>query len=165
MMDILVIILVFLLKSYSASQHNFTTVPGMQLPLSGSPDQPPDSLYVIVTPEGITYENQRILDFSQDANQVGASDISYAFRKNDLDEGGRRIIPLFDALTKAREKAEVLRAKSKARDEQGQPLPFHGILAIQADKKIRFETIRRIMYTAASAGFKTFRFLATRKEG
>jgi hypothetical protein len=120
---------------------------------------------VIVTPEGITYENQRILDFSQDANQVGASDISYAFRKNDLDEGGRRIIPLFDALTKAREKAEVLRAKSKARDEQGQPLPFHGILAIQADKKIRFETIRRIMYTAASAGFKTFRFLATRKEG
>ncbi len=165
MMDIFVIILVFLLKSYSASTHNFTTVPGMQLPLSGSPDMPPDSLYVIVTPEGVVFENERVLDFPQSAANAGSSDATYEFRKADLDEDGRRIIPLFDALTKAREKAELLRAKSKARTETGQPLPFDGILAIQADKKVRYETLRKIMYTAASAGYRTFRFLAMRRAG
>ena len=165
MMDIFVIILVFLLKSYSASTHNFTTVPGMQLPLSASPDMPPDSLYVIVTPEGMTFENERVLDFIQSAAAAGSLEAKYEFKKDDLDEGGRRIVPLFDALTKAREKAELLRAKSKARTETGEPLPFDGILAIQADKKVRYETLRRIMYTAASAGFRTFRFLATRREG
>lgn len=165
MMDVLVIILVFLLKSYSASTHNFTTVPGMQLPLSASPDMPPDSLYVIVTPEGVTFENERVLDFPQNAAAAGEAEAKYDFRKTDLDEGGRRIVPLFDALTKAREKAELLRAKSKARTETGEPLPFDGILAIQADKKVRYETLRKIMYTAASAGFRTFRFLAMRREG
>ncbi len=164
MMDILIIILVFLLKSYSADQHNFSTVPGMQLPVSASPDAPVDSLYVIVTPEGLTLESERVLDFQQSALDAGSKDAKYEFRKNDLDEGGRRILPLFDALTKAREKAELLRAKSKARDASGQPLPFDGILAIQADKRIRYETIRRIMYTAASAGFRTFRFLANRRD-
>ena len=164
MMDILIIILVFLLKSYSADQHNFSTVPGMQLPVSASPDAPVDSLYVIVTPEGLTLESERVLDFQQSALDAGSKDAKYEFRKNDLDEGGRRILPLFDALTKAREKAELLRAKSKARDASGQPLPFDGILAIQADKRIRYEPIRRIMYTAASAGFRTFRFLANRRD-
>src|SRR5689334_2197649 len=108
MMDIFVIILVFLLKSYSASTHNFTTVPGMKLPTSGSPDMPPDSLYVIVTPEGVTFENERVLDFVVQAAAAGSENANYEFKKADLDEGGRRIVPLFDALTKAREKAELL---------------------------------------------------------
>jgi biopolymer transport protein ExbD len=165
MMDILIIILVFLLKSYSADQHNFTTVPGMQLPMSGSQDPPIDSLYVVLTPEGLTFENERILDFVQTAE--GATDPAearYEFKKADLDEGGRRIVPLFDSLTQAREKAELLRAKSKARDAEGNPLPFEGVLAIQADKRVRYDTIRRVMYTAASAGFRTFRFLANKRE-
>ena len=34
MMDVLVIILVFLLKSYSTSTNNFTTLPGLKLPIS-----------------------------------------------------------------------------------------------------------------------------------
>jgi biopolymer transport protein ExbD len=165
MMDIFIIILVFLLKSFSASTHNFTTVPGMQLPMSGSPEMPPDSLYVIVTPEGLTFENERVLDFQQSASSAGSTEATYEFKKVDLDEGGRRIVPLYDALTKAREKAELLRAKSKARAETGEPLPFEGILAIQADKKVRYETLRKIMYTAAAAGFRTFRFLAQRREG
>jgi len=167
MMDILVIILVFLLKSYSTSTNSFTTVPGLKLPLSGSPEQPADSLQVIITPEGMTFENERVVEFVVSALSAGAAtddEASYAFKKADLDEGGRRIVPLYDALVKAREKAELLRAKSKARDEQGNPLPFDGVLAIQADKRVKYDTIRKIMYTAATAGYKTFRFLAMARE-
>lgn len=164
MMDILVIILVFLLKSYAVSTNSFNTVNGIKLPISVSPDSPPDSLQVIVTPEGVTFENERILDFLQTAAAAGTDDSSYSIKNSDLDEGGRRIVPLFDALSKAREKSEVLRSKSKARDADGKPLPFEGVLAIQADKRINYDTIRRIMYTAATAGYKVFRFLAMKKE-
>ena len=164
MMDVLVIIVVFLLKSYAASTNAFTTVPGMKLPISASLEAPPDSLQVIVTPEGLTFENERILDFAQSAAAAGSTDAGYAFRGADLDEDGRRIVPLFDALVKARDKSELLRAKSKARDEKGNPLPFEGVLAIQADKRVSYDTIRKIMYTAATAGYKVFRFLAIQRE-
>lgn len=164
LMDVLIIILVFLLKSYSSSTNTFNTVPGIKLPISNSPDNPPMSFQVIVTPEGMTFEDSRVLDFIQSADVV-AADPGYSFKRDDLDENGRRIVPLFDALVKAREKSELLRAKSKARDEKGQPLPFDGVLAIQADKRIQYDTVRKIMYTAAAAGYKVFRFLASSREG
>jgi biopolymer transport protein ExbD len=164
MMDVLVIIVVFLLKTYATSTNSFTTVPGMKLPMSTTPDSPPDSLQVIITPEAMTFENVRILDFVQTAGSVGSNEANYAFKESDLDEDGHRILPLYDALIKARDKAELLRAKSKARDAEGKPLPFEGVLAIQADKRVQYDTIRRIMYTAAAAGYKIFRFLAIRHE-
>ncbi|MEK6579575.1 MAG: biopolymer transporter ExbD [Bdellovibrionota bacterium] len=164
MMDVLVIIVVFLLKSYATATNSFTTVPGMKLPLSAAKDSPPDSLMVIITPEAMTFDNERILDFTQTAASVGSTEGGYAFKKSDLDEGGRRIVPLFDALTKSREKAEVLQAKSAARDAEGRPLPFVGVLAIQADKRVHYDTVRKIMYTAAAAGYRVFRFLAMKRD-
>lgn len=164
MMDVLVIIVVFLLKSYSTTINTFSTVPGLQMPISRSEDSPPESLQVIITPETVTFENEKILEFIQSASNLGTNEASYEFKKNDLDEGNRRIVPLYDALSKAKDKAEVLRAKSKYRDAQGNPLPFEGVLAIQADKKVRYDTIRKVMYTAAAAGYKTFRFLALKSE-
>jgi biopolymer transport protein ExbD len=164
MMDVLVIIVVFLLKSYSATLNNFSTLPGMKLPISKSEDVPFESLAVIITPEALTFENERILDFVQTASAAGSNDANYAFKPTDLDEGNRRIVPLYDALTKAREKAELLRSKSKARDDKGNPLPFEGVLAIEADKRVQYDTIRKIMYTAAAAGYKTFRFLALKRD-
>ncbi|MBY0470659.1 biopolymer transporter ExbD [bacterium] len=165
LMDVLVIILIFLLKTYSASTTNFASVNGIQLPMTGSRDLPPDSLQVIVTPEALTIDNQRIMDFVQNAAAAGSDEAVYQFNPTSLDEGGRRIVPLYDALMKARQRAELLQVKSKARDAQGNPLPFEGVLAIQADKRIRYDTLRKIMYTAAAAGYRTFRFLAMKKNG
>ena len=164
MMDILVIILVFMLRSYAISTNNFASVPGIKLPMSISQDMPPDSLHLIITPEAMTFENARILDFVQTADAVGGKEATYAFNGKDLDEGNRRIVPLFAALVKARDQSELLRAKSKARDAQGNPLPFDGVLAIQADKRVNYEVLRRVMYTAATAGYRVFRFLAMRRE-
>jgi biopolymer transport protein ExbD len=166
MMDILVIILVFLLKSYATSTNSFASVPGIKLPISKTQENPPDSLLLIVTPEAITFENQRVVEFVQtaDAAAAGPDQASYEFKKDDLDEHDMRIARVYDALTKAREKAELLRAKSTARDLNGNPLPFDGILAIQADKRVKYVTLRKIMYTAGAAQFRTFRLLATKTE-
>ncbi|MBL7716226.1 MAG: biopolymer transporter ExbD [Bdellovibrionales bacterium] len=165
LMDALVIILIFLLKNFSASSVQFSTVNGIQLPNSVGRDIPPQSLQVIVTPEGMTFENERIVDFVQTAQTLEDGSSGYKLKKTDLDEGGARIIPLYDALMKAKEKSELLRSKSMARDEKGQPLPFEGILAIQADKRIEYDTLRKIMYTSGAAGYRVFRFLAQSKDG
>jgi biopolymer transport protein ExbD len=160
MMDVLIIIVVFLLKSYATSMNTFSTVPGLQLPISMTQDTPPDSLQLIITPEAMTFENERILEFLQTAANAGSTDATYSIKPSDLDEGGRRVVPLYDALLRARQKAELLRAKSSKRDADQKPLPFEGVLAIQADKRIQYDTLRRIMYTAATAGYRIFRFLA-----
>jgi biopolymer transport protein ExbD len=167
MMDILVIILVFLLKSYQASTNSFTSVPGIQIPISKTSELTPDSLHLIVTPDAITFENQRVVEFLKTSDSLDKDNPkaqSYAFKGEDLDEGGMRIARLYDALNRAREKAEQLRTQSTARDAQGNPLPFDGILAIQADKRVKYDTLRKIMYTAGAAQFRVFRLLAMRQE-
>ena len=164
LIDVLVIILVFLLKSYQTSLNTLTTVQGLQMPISSSPDEPRDSLQVIITPEGITFEGKRVVDFIQDGSAAGASEGTYKLDEKGLDEGGRRILSLFNTLVAAREKSELLKAKSPVRDEKGNPLPFDGVLAVTADKRIQYDTLRKIMYTAGAAGFKIFRFIALKKE-
>lgn len=164
MMDVLVIIVVFLLKTYMTSTNSFSTVAGLKLPLSASQDSPPDSLHVIITPEAITFENTRIVEFVQTAQSIGSTEASYSFKPTDLDEGSRRITALYDVLIKARDQSELLRAKSKARDEKGEPLPFEGVIAIQADKRVHYDTLKKILYTAGAAGFKVFRLLALKRD-
>lgn len=164
LMDVFVIVLVFLLKSYATSQHNFTSVPGLQLPFTASQDDPADSLQVIITPAAIHFESERVVEFQATAPE-GGTEPGYMFKAEDLDEGGRRVPRLFAALIAAKEKSELLRAKSSARDAEGKPLPFDGVLAIQADKRVEYDTVRKIMYTAAAAGYRTFRFLALKREG
>ena len=164
LIDVLVIILVFLLKSYQTSTNNLTTTAGLQLPTSQTTEDARDSLQVLITPEGITFDNKRIVDFVQTEGSAGAAKGDYKFEPKDLDEDGRRIVALYDLLVKAREKSEVLKTQSTQRDAEGKPLPFDGVLAITADKRVQYETIRKIMYTAGAAGFKMFHFIAQRKE-
>ena len=164
LIDVLVIILVFLLKSYQTSLNTLTTTQGLQMPISSSQDEPRDSLQVIITPEGITFEGKRVSDFFQDGGSAGATEGTYKLNESDLDEGGRRILSLYNTLVAAREKSELLKAKSPVRDAKGQPLPFDGVLAVTADKRIHYDTLRKIMYTAGAAGFKIFRFIAIKKE-
>src|SRR4051812_31837665 len=96
MMDALVILVVFLLKSYNTSSNSFTTAPGLKLPISGSQESPNDSLQVIITPESMTIDNERVLDFTQSAGNIESNEANYSFKQTDLDEQGKRIVPLYD---------------------------------------------------------------------
>jgi hypothetical protein len=140
--------------------NSLQAVPGLQLPVSYSQEIPTDSLMLVISPEAITFENEKVLEFESTAGARAP----YEIKSSDLDEGGLRIAPLYDLLTQAKERGEIIRAKSKMRDAQGNPLPFEGVLAIQADKKVNYQVVRKVMYTAGTAGFKVFRFLAMQKE-
>jgi biopolymer transport protein ExbD len=155
MMDILVIILVFLLKSYSASTNSFSTVAGIQLPLSKSQSLPSDSLHLLVTPDAILFEGKKVVEFGPAV---------YQFKADDLAEENRLVVKLLDVLTRKRIEIENMKVKSVLRDEKGNPLAFHAVIAIQADKSVRYDVLRKIMYTAGVADFRIFRLLAARQE-
>lgn len=163
MLDVTVILVVFLLKSIATTQATIDAVPGMELPVSRSKNIPTDSPKLIVTESGMTFEGQKILEFNVSATQADSAN-AYNFKNTDLDEGGNRIVPLYSALMDSKEKSELLRLKSSARDAKGNPLPFEGVIAIQADKHLQYDILRKVMYTAGTAGFKVFRFLAMKKE-
>jgi len=161
MLDVLVIILVFMLKSYQTSQNNLAVLPGLKLPISYSTSEPRDSLQVIITSEGITFEGKRLVDFQ---TPVASEDQSYQFSTKDLDDGGRRIVPLFDALVQVKQQTEMLRAKYPLKDSAGNTIGFDGIMAITADRRVPYDTLRKVLFTAGAAEFRVLRFIAQRRD-
>jgi len=163
MLDILVVILVFLLKSYQSSTVNFPMIGGMELPESRSKELPAETPHIVVTPKGVYFNENLVMEFVQ-SSSLEESAPEYIYPSEFLDEGGSRIIPLYDALVKDKERSELLRAKSQARDEQGQPLPFDGVISFQADKTVTYQTLQVVFYTAAAADYRQFRLVAKKKE-
>jgi biopolymer transport protein ExbD len=163
MLDILVIILVFLLKTYATSTNSFSSMKDIQLPVSQSKNDPLDSLHLIVKPEAIYFESERVVEFVQTADSVGSADPTYTLKPEDLDQNGV-IRVLFEKLVKARQLVEERHAKASFRDAEGNPVPFDGILAIQADKRVKYDMLRKIMFTAGLAEFRVMRLLARKEE-
>lgn len=168
LLDAMIIILVFLLKSATISSIHFSAVPNLEMPLSRSPDLPPDTPHLVIAPDALIFEDTRILEFVQSADSIGAAtaeDATYQFKREDLAEGGRMILPLFEALRTVREQYELLAAKGQgAGAEDKVAETFFGELAIQADKRVNYDVLRRVMYTAASAGYRVYHLLAVRKD-
>ncbi|MGE4233338.1 MAG: ExbD/TolR family protein [Bacteriovoracia bacterium] len=156
LMDILIIIVVFMLKSYSANQVNFATATNIVLPTSSAEEPPPDAMSLIIDPKGITVDSEKVVEFYD----------PYEIESRLLGDSGRRILPLYDVLTKAREKVELMMSKAVWKNEKGETVPakFQGVLVIQADKTIQYELLRKIMYTAGAAQYKTFKLLIVKKE-
>ena len=160
MMDILVIIVVFLLKSYQTSNAMFDVSGNIAMPSSVAQDVPELALSVIISKDAITYEGQRILEVQKTLTNSGKE--SYAIAQTNLDSkehDGLLILPLFDQLKKSRDHLESILMRRKNEEER----KFHGTLAISADKTIPYAIIKKVMYTAGYAGYKTFKFAAIKK--
>lgn len=171
MMDMLIILVVFLLKSYAANSTVFAAAGNINLPSSTSDEIPADSLNLVIEPNGIVFDNERIVDFKVPLNvepgKVKPETATYELEPRVLGDAGRRILPLFDAMVKAREKAEVLMSKAVWKDPSGntvKPPEFKGVVVIQADKAVRYELLRKVMFTAGAAQFKIFKLVTVKKE-
>ncbi|MBI3557780.1 MAG: biopolymer transporter ExbD [Deltaproteobacteria bacterium] len=177
MMDMLIILLVFLLKSYSSSAIAFTTSNNIQLPNSMAMEAPPDAANLILEPTGLVLDGEKILEFlnppasvpSPDGGLpiIRAADATYEIEKHQLRDGNRMITPLFDALVKAREKLQFVQSTQTFVNKDNQvtkPPKFNGTLIIHADKTIAYKVLRKVMYTAAAAEYKTFKLITVKKE-
>ncbi len=144
LIDMFIIIIIFLLKSYSAStEANIVTSPGLKLPLSSTDRDIKEYVNLTVTEDGIFVE-RKVVAKIVNGNIEG-------LKPQDI------LIPtLYDELEKRREYIEKIQMYNPN-------VEFKGEINLIAHKSIPFLILKKIMFTAGQAGFGEFKFV-TQKE-
>lgn len=145
LLDILTIMLVFLLQSYNASGVIFSVPKEIKLPNSESIDMNNSGVNVQATKTKIWVDEKEVLNRDK-------GDRRY------LDQGNRRIIPLFSELVKKKQTYKMVEAKSE------NAKPFSGIVNLILDKTLTYSEVKRIMYTCAEAGYRQYKFVVLSTE-
>lgn len=141
LLDILTILLVFLLQSYNSSGVIINVPKEIELPRSASESLNNFGVNVQVSKTQIWVDDVEVL--SAESAEQGQT----------FDEGGRRIVPLYNELVRIKEtikQSEKLSPNAKK---------FSGIANLVVDKSLRYNYLKRVMYTCAAAGFKEFKFV------
>lgn len=146
MVDMFVILLVFLLKSYSTSPVNITPKDGLRIPESSATTDPVDVVKLIVAQDGVFVEEKKILDLEKGVvpkTQLDAADPSF-------------IRALFEALDA---RAKLAKDIAKANDS----FEFDGKVLLQADRELPYEVLQKIMYTSMMAGYGEVKLAVAQK--
>lgn len=141
LLDILTILLVFLLQSYNSSGVIINVPDGIELPKSASESLNNFGVNIQVSKTNIWVDDKEVLN----SETAGSGQV--------FDEGGRRIVPLYNELVKIK---ETIKQSEKLSPEA---VKFSGIANLVVDKSLKYNYLKRVMYTAASAGFKEFKFV------
>lgn len=145
MMDMMTIILVFLIKSFSATTVAMTSSEDIRPPISTTRSTPRDTVAVTVTPRAILVGDK--LAVKLENGQVPADQIS-----------NRLIVPVDQALKKEVEKLKWIEARNPA-------APFNHELSVIGDKKIPYDLLLSVLYTAGQNELENFRFVVIQQEG
>jgi len=136
LMDVMTIILIFLLFSFSSQDQNLRLAKDMELPKSSSEKPFKWAINITLT-----------------ENELMVEDLSVCKYKNgqfvDTNGDSDKIALLYEQLTN-------LKSLEKYREvdrDAAEP-----VVIFQADKKHKFDTIYKVMKTAAMAGYPNFRF-------
>lgn len=147
MVDMFVILLVFLLKSYSTSPVNLTPNDKLTLPASSASKDPVDALKMVVSKTAIYVEDQKIVDLTDgkiDPNLVDPSDTQF-------------IRSLFNELDQQAKKSRTIASKNSE-------LEFDGKVILQADRGLNYEILKKVMYTSMMAGYSDVKFAVMLKD-
>jgi biopolymer transport protein ExbD len=147
MVDMFIIILVFLLKSYSTSPVNITPSEQLRLPQSTASADPLDMLKMVVAKNAVFVEDIKVADLSDNTFAKGQIDA------NDPDF----IRPLFDELDK---KAQ----QSKDLSKVNETVEFDGKVFMQVDRELPYAVLKKIMYTSMLAGYYDVKFAVMSKD-
>ncbi len=145
LLDILVIMLVFLLKSYNSTGIILNVPKDITLPTSNSQDVNTTGVVVQVSPKTIWVDDEVVLDKD---NPQGRA----------YDYGGRRIIPLFNELVR---KKNLVKQVTKVTPEAKK---FSGVVNLIVDKSIKYSEVKKVLFTAAEAGYKSYKFVVLGEE-
>ena len=141
LLDILTILLVFLLQNYNSSGVIINVPKDIDLPRSSSISLNNFGVNIQVSKSQIWIDDKEVVN-------TDTADQSQLF-----DEGGRRIIPLYNALIKIK---ETIKQSEKL---SPQATKFSGLANLVVDKSMKYNYLKRVMYTCAAAGFKEFKFV------
>ncbi|HXH29945.1 MAG TPA: biopolymer transporter ExbD [Bacteriovoracaceae bacterium] len=141
LLDILTIMLVFLLQNFNSSGVIINVPKGLELPRSASESMNTFGVNIQVSKSQIWVDDKEVVN-TENNNQAQL-----------FDQGGRRIVPLFDQLVKIK---EVIKQSEKLSPKAAK---FSGVANLVVDKTIKYSYLKRVMYTCATAGFKEFKFV------
>lgn len=144
LLDILVIILVFLLKSYNTSGIIINVPKNISLPISQSKKNNTAGVSIQVSNRKMWVDDELIIE---NLNS-----------KNLFDHGGRRIIPLFEKLIEKRRTIELVNKKTQYSKK------FQGSASLVIDKNVGYQLIKKILYTAADSKFIKYKFVVLGEE-
>ncbi|MFZ5471301.1 MAG: ExbD/TolR family protein [Myxococcota bacterium] len=144
MMDMMTIILVFLLKSFSASTVSMTTSEDIRPPVSSTRAVPKDTVAVTITNKTILVGDKKVVDLAQGRVPEGAL-------------SGRLVVPLHERLQKEVEKLKTIESRGGA--------PFSREMSVIADRKIPYDLLLTVLYTAGQNELENYRFVVIQKEG
>lgn len=141
MVDMFTLIVVFLLKNYSAQGQLVTPAEGLMLPSSSIEKSAGEALSVKISEKTIMVENNVVVDETAYKALMAQKDFM--------------IEPLFKVLSEhsksARQSAEVLKTA------------FSGKISIQGDVSIPYNILTRVMYTCGQAGYPVMNLVVYRK--
>ena len=144
MMDMMTIILVFLLKSYTASAISLTQSEDIKPPVSSTRATPRDTVAVTITPKDILVGDRVVVALEH--GQVPPSALN-----------GRLVVPLDQALRKEVEKLKYIAERNPA-------APFSKELSVIGDRRIPYDLLLTVLYTAGQNELENYRFVVLQKE-
>ena len=132
LVDIMTILLVFLVKSFS-TEGNVMNIPNdIKLPVSSARKAPKPAVVISINNRYIVAEGEKI-----------------TLVKNILENDNLLILPLYKWLEQKRNLTEKIAERSTK-------TAFKGNVTIQGDKKIQFLLLQKIMFTCGRTGYNNF---------
>ena len=147
MVDMFVILLVFLLKSYSTDPVNITPSDKMTLPASTSSKAASDVLKLMVSKSGIFVDDKKVVDLKDgviDVKDLQASDTQF-------------IQALYTELDVQAKKTRNIASKNDT-------VEFDGKVLMQADRSLPYEILKKVMYTSMMAGYSDVKIAVLSKD-
>jgi biopolymer transport protein ExbD len=136
--DFLIVLVIFLLMSFSASGELVAQQPTITMPQAKNTEQIEVSPIVAVDERVITLDGTRVAD-TQTQGQSAQVD---------------RIEPLIQGLEAEKRKWETIHPSE----------PFAGQVIVQADRNIDFRVVKKVMFSAAAAGYGNVSFAVNQAE-
>ena len=142
MIDMFTLMVVFLIKNYSAEGQMVTPAKNLTLPVSSVENMAREALSVKVSNTNIMVENNEVVDRKTLQSVLAQKDFL--------------VQPLYEVLKKhsdaARKEAETFKTE------------FSGKISIQGDTTIPYSILTRVMYTCGQAGYPVMNLVVYRKE-
>jgi biopolymer transport protein ExbD len=144
MMDMMTILLVFLLKSFASSSAAVTASEDVRPPVSTTRATPKDTVAVTITPKNILVGDKEVMRLQN--GQIPADKLQ-----------GRLVLPLDAQLKKEVEKLKYIA-------ERNPGAPFSRELSVIADRKVPYDMLLTVLYTAGQNELENYRFVVLKKE-
>lgn len=141
LVDVMTILLIYLLQSFSSEGNIVTAHKDLILPESSAKKTPELRVTIVVNSKYILAENEKV-----------------ASVKEELEGDGLVISGLHEWLRVQREATEKIEKYSST-------TKFKGEVMIQGDKRIRFRLLKKIMYTCGQQGYNNFSLAVQRRGG